>query len=814
MACPNSGRAYHVEAASAGSRRSLALFSPLDVFSLKLLGGASIQAPSGPLTGRATQRRRIALLAMLAVTRGRGMSREKVIAYLWPEQDAEHGRPLLSDSIYRINQAVGGEAILASGEDLRLSPEVLPSDVVAFEEAIEEGEWLRAVELYGGPFLDGFFVSEAEEFERWAETERVRLGRFYARALEALSEDAERRGDSVGAVRWWQALAAHDPYSSRVAVRLMRALDRSGDRAAALQHARVHATLLADEFGTEPDAAVAELATSLRSQPLSVSSEPAAAPVGEPRVAAPSPEVPATTPTPAPSTLSPRRRRWPVATAVAIAVVAIAVAARGRTAQRAEVASASVAVLPFVDLSPSHDHEYFSDGMTEELINMLGRVQGVRVASRTSSFSFKGQTPDVRDVGERLGVATVLDGSVRTADSVLRITARLSSTRDGYQLWSRTYERKLEDVFAVQEEISRSIVETLKGTLVGSADSAATARRGTDLEAYNLYLRGRHALYMKGRYSWYRRTEEGLKSAAAYFTQAIEKDSSYALAHAGLADANAVLGFYDYLPPREAFPAAERAARRAMALDSGLVQPYATLGYVELYHNWNWARAEEWFTRAIERGPRYSTAHQWYANYLTVRAQFDDAEQAMARAQEIDPLSLIASAAEGWVLYYAREFDRAAEQCRLTLELDPDYAVALLWRAWALEEMDRAAEAVTLMERAVTLTNRSAPFVASLARARAVAGDSAGACELLGELGDRARRGYVPRYEVAKVELALGQRDRALDLLERAYAERSHSMVFLGIDPQLAELHGSARFERLIEQVGAARGAAPEAERP
>jgi tetratricopeptide (TPR) repeat protein len=242
-----------------------------------------------------------------------------------------------------------------------------------------------------------------------------------------------------------------------------------------------------------------------------------------------------------------------------------------------------------------------------------------------------------------------------------------------------------------------------------------------------------------------------------------------------------------------------------MALDSGLVQPYATLGYVELYHNWNWSRAEEWFTRAMERGPRYSTAHQWYANYLTVRAQFDDAEQAMARAQEIDPLSLIASAAEGWVLYYAGEFERADEQCRLTLELDPEYAVALLWRAWALEEMDRLPEAAALMERAVTLTNRSAPFVASFARARAVAGDTAGARALLGELEDRAGRSYVPRYEIAKVELALGRRDRALDLLEQAYDERSHSVVFLGIDPQLAELHGNPRFERLIERVGAAR---------
>jgi len=794
VSCPSG-----IGALSSVSRPALAT---RNVFSLKVLGGASIQTPSGPLAGRAAQRRRIALLAMLAVARERGMSRDKLIAYLWPEQDAEHGRPLLSDSIYRVNQALGAEAIVGAGEDLRLSPEALPSDVGAFENAIDAADWQRAVEQYGGPFLDGFFLAEAEEFERWATTERDRLGRAYARAIEALSESAERRGDAVEAVRWWRALAAHDPYSSRVVVRLMRALDRSGDRAAALQHARIHATLLAEEFGTEPDAAVAELAASMRAQLIAPTPPP---PTPLHTAAEADPQRAPTPPPPVAAQPQTRSRRWPVAAAVIAIVIAVAVAARGRASDGGKTDSASVAVLPFIDLSAARDHEYFSDGMTEELINTLGRVQGVRVASRTSSFAFKGKTLDVRDVGTRLGVATVLDGSVRAADGTLRITARLSNARDGYQLWSRTYERKLEDVFVIQEEISRSIVETLKGTLIGSADSAATERRDTDLEAYSLYLRGRHALYMKGRYSWYRRTEEGLRTAAAYFAQAIEKDSTYALAHAGLADANAVLGFYDYLSPREAFPRAERAARRAMALDSTLAQPYATLGYVELYHNWSWSRAEEWFTRAMEVGPRYSTAHQWYANFLTVRARFDEAERAMGRAEEIDPLSLIASAAHGWVLYYAGDFERAAEHCRLTLELDPDYAVALLWRGWALQELGRVPEAVTFLERAVGLTNRSALFVASLARARAVAGDSTGATALLRELETHASRAYVPTYEVAKIHLALGAQDRALTLLERAYDERSHSMVFLGVDPQLRSLHGAPRYEALVRRVGAAR---------
>ncbi|MDQ3698320.1 MAG: protein kinase [Gemmatimonadota bacterium] len=278
------------------------------------------------------------------------------------------------------------------------------------------------------------------------------------------------------------------------------------------------------------------------------------------------------------------RRRpvtWRTRPALAIALVVLAggAGATWLVARGATEVPPAVAVLPFADLSPEGNQEYLGDGITEELINALGQMAGLHVVSRT-------------------------------------------------------YERDVEDIFTIQEEIALSVVETLKGTHLARADSAALSRPQPDVEAYNLYLRGRHALYIKGRYSWYRRTEEALRSAATYFAQAIERDSGYALAHAGLADAYAVLGFYDYLPPLEAFPGAERAAQRALAIDSSLAQSYATLGYVDLYHHWNWTRAESWFQRAIVKDARYATAHQWYANLLTARARFDEAEHSMRRAQE------------------------------------------------------------------------------------------------------------------------------------------------------------------------------------
>ena len=502
------------------------------------------------------------------------------------------------------------------------------------------------------------------------------------------------------------------------------------------------------------------------------------------------------------------RRRVALAAGVAVALLGGAAWLGARRWRASEPPAASVAampstiaVLPFADRSAAAGQAYFSDGMTEELIATLARVEGLRVASRTSSFAFRDRGLDVRAVGARLGVAAVLEGSVRRDGDRLRITAQLVSVADGWQLWSETYDRAADDAFAVQQEIASAIVQTLRGRLVGGvADANAPGR--PDAAAYDLYLKGRHALYLKGRYAWYSRTEEGLRSAASYFAQAVAQAPGYARAHAGLADAYAVLGFYDFLPPGEAFPKADSAARRAAQLDPTLGGPHATLGYVALYHGWDFARAEAEFRRAIALEPNYSTAHQWYANLLVAAGRFDEAERAMRRAEEIDPLSLIAKAALAWVHYHAGDNAAAVAQARETLELDPDYAVAHLWGGWALQAMDSLDAAVAAHRRAVAVTDGAALYVASLARSLALAGERAEAERLLAGLGSRTDGGrYVPSYEVAKVHLALGRADEALAWLERALDERSHSMAFLRVDPQLAPLRADPRFARLVGRV-------------
>lgn len=789
--------------------------------SLKLFGGASIDASGGPLTGRAVQRHRLALLALLASCSTRGMSRDRLIAFLWPETDASKGRHLLSDSVYRINQAVGTDAVSAAGDELRLDPQRLPSDVAEFTDAVALGEWERAVTVYAGPFLDGFFLSDSPGFDNWLDGERARFEREYARALEALAEAAEAAGSRTHAVRWWRMLAGHDVYNSRVALRLMQALDAVGERAAALQHARTFTLLLREEFETDPDPDVVALADRLRTagppedtartDADSTTPNDESAParsilrtVPLPEADEPSASAPAAVSTPGQLTAAastPRKRRallLPGLSAVLIVLLVMGVVWQRRTGPAVPMPStvpSTMAVLPFADLSPEGDHEYFSDGMTEELINRLAQVEGLRVVARTSAFAFKGRQIDVRNVGEQLNVATVLEGSVRRAGNRLRITAQLVNVADGYHIWSQTYERDLEDVFDMQEEIARSIVATLQGTLPGA--SAVHASESPDVEpaAYDLYL--------KGRYAWYQRSEAGLRAALSYFAQAAEMAPDYPRAHAGLADAYAVLGFYDYLPPGEAFPQAKAAAERALQLEPAHAGPHSTLGYVALYYDWDWPRAEQEFQRSIALDSTYSTAHQWYANFLTAQGRFVEAERAMRRAQELDPLSLIANVALGWVLFFAGDYERAIAQCRQTLELDPEYALALLWSGLALEELDRLDEAIAMHQRAVRLGNSSITTVASLARAHALAGEHDRAEEILRDIEARGRAtGYVPFYEVAKVYLALGQRDRAIEALEVAYRQRSHSMVFLKVDPQLRELRTDPRFITLVDRVG------------
>jgi TolB-like protein/Tfp pilus assembly protein PilF len=618
-------------------------------------------------------------------------------------------------------------------------------------------------------------------------------------------------------------LSAHDPLASRIALRLMQAYVASGDRAAALRHARVHAALLEQALGVAPDPAVVEFADELRTAGAAGPGATAAAPprpetaAGEttptstsaapmPAVSDERPAVAAGRSTRPPHHEPPRRRpaaalrRSRRAAAAAVVLVGIAVVATqwtpGPRYGAAATANPTIAVLPFADLSPGRDGEYFSDGITEELINTLARLGDVQVASRTSAYAYKDQRLDVRDIARQLGVATVLEGSVRRHADSLRIAVQLVDAVNGYPLWGKTYDRRLLDVLATQNEIADSIVGSLREHFGVIGEAAPVMALDVEPAAYNEYL--------AGRFFWHRRTEPSLRRAVASFERAVELAPDFAAAYAGLADAYAVLGFYDYLPPSDAFPRARATAERALELDPSLAAAHATLGYVALYYDWDLARSENAFRRSIELDPGYSTAQQWLANLLTAAGRFAEAEAAMRTAQRLDPLSVIANAALGWSFYFAGANERALEQLRNTLAIDPSFELAHLWMSMTFERMGQLDSALHYAERAVQLSGGSAISEAAKAQVLARRGDVEQAQTLLATMRARSFPA-APPYEIARLLLALGDTAAALDALDAAIEGRSHSVVFMRVDPNFSGLNEVPRFREQLRRAGLER---------
>ena len=453
----------------------------------------------------------------------------------------------------------------------------------------------------------------------------------------------------------------------------------------------------------------------------------------------------------------------------------------------------SIAVLPFIDLSPDGENEYFGDGMAEELISTLSRIDGLKVAARTSSFTFKGRSEDIRTIGEELNVETVLAGSVRRSGNRVRISVELNNVSDGFNLWSEQYDRELDDIFAVQEEIAISIADRLKVTLVGLEPPTE------NVEAYDLYL--------KGRFFWARRGE-GLNRARDFLGQALAIDPDFALAHAGLADVYSLLGFYGGLRPEESMPQAKAAAERALELDDTLAEAHTALAWVLMTYEWDWSRAKREFERAIELDPRHAPAHYWLGDYYAYVER--DAEAAVVESElavAVDPLEPHANAGLGQRFFYAGRYEEAEAQFRNAIELAPTSFFAHWHLAQLFAVQSRLDEAITSAETAVTLSARLPHTLATLARIYVAAGERAKAMVILDELESRARREYVQSAVLARVLEALGRTEEAVALYQRAYEERDTSLAFyvsLALpgrlqaldDPRIVELRSRMGLER------------------
>ena len=453
----------------------------------------------------------------------------------------------------------------------------------------------------------------------------------------------------------------------------------------------------------------------------------------------------------------------------------------------------AIAVLPFVNASADPDNEYFSDGITEELLTALTKVEGLHVASRTSVFALKGAREDVRTLGARLNVSAVLEGSVRRAGNRLRITAQLTSVGDGRTLWSERYDRELADVFAIQDEIAGTIVDTLRATLLQDLGDPVPVRYTANLKAYHLYL--------KGRYSWNRRTPSAIVEGIRYFEAAIAEDAGYALAYTGLADSYALQIDYRGSPVKEGLERARAEAQRALALDETLAEAHTSLAWVVFIYDWDWPLADRHFRRALELNPRYSVARQWYAWFQVAMGQTELALAEGRRAIALDPASVSIRRSVGWLHYYARQPDQALEHLRRALAMNPTAEENHRLLGLAYLQARQWDEAAAAFRESLTVSDSPALALAGLAAVAAGRGRTDEASAGLADLEARARASYVSPVAFVMVHAALGQADQAFDWLERTYEERRGWLAYLNVEPMLDPLRGDPRFRRLAERM-------------
>jgi serine/threonine-protein kinase len=458
-------------------------------------------------------------------------------------------------------------------------------------------------------------------------------------------------------------------------------------------------------------------------------------------------------------------------------------------------AEQSIAVLPFVNMSNDPENEFFSDGITEDVINALSKVGDLRVASRTSAFVFKGTGKDIREVGKRLNVATVLEGSVRKHGNRLRVTAQLIDVSTGFHLWSEQYDREMADVFVIQDDISCAIVETLEGTLQLSQQERLVKPHTDNMEAYSLYL--------KGRYFWNRRGE-GLAKAKHYFTEAVDEDPAYAPAHSALADTFSLLGWYRAMAPRKAFPVAKKQAMRAIELDDRLAEAHTSLAFVLMMHDWDWPGAEREFRRAMDLNPGHATTHHWYAEFLMAMGRLDEAIDHSKKALELDPLGLIIHVLLGMAYYLARRHEDSVAECLKTLEMDPEFTPTFIWLGQAYLQLGCYPEAIQVFRREVELSPERSTTLAYLAAAHAMAGERSEARKQLADLHDRSDAAYVSSFDFALVHFALDEHEEGFRWLDCSMEERAPWLVWLRVDPMFDRVRSHPRFRNILHGMGLA----------
>jgi TolB-like protein/tetratricopeptide (TPR) repeat protein len=452
----------------------------------------------------------------------------------------------------------------------------------------------------------------------------------------------------------------------------------------------------------------------------------------------------------------------------------------------------SLAVLPLENLSRDPEQEYFADGLTEALITSLAKVSALRVVSRTTAMRYKGAHRPLPEIARELQVDGIVEGTVLRSGERVRISAQLIEARTDMHLWAESYERDLRDMLTLHSEVARAIAKEIQITLTPREQMQLGASRSVDPEGYEAYLKGRH--------HWNKRTPVEVKKGAEYFQQAVEKDPTYAAAYAGLADIAGIAGFYGFASPTEGCGRAKAAARKSLEIEE-TAEARASLGWAIMHYDWDFLVAEKEFRRAFELNPRYATAHQWYGHCLGYMGRFDESFAELKHAIQLEPLSLIINTSYAGLLWLARRWDQAIEQCQKTLELDANFQPAQWILGQAYDSKGIPEAAIALLQKLVKASGGAVIYLTRLGHAYATAGRSDEARRVVRQLQEFSKQGYVMAYWMAYVFTNLNEKDEAFRWLEKAYEERSAWMAFFKMDPWFDDLRSDPRFQDLLRRM-------------
>jgi TolB-like protein/DNA-binding winged helix-turn-helix (wHTH) protein/Flp pilus assembly protein TadD len=489
----------------------------------------------------------------------------------------------------------------------------------------------------------------------------------------------------------------------------------------------------------------------------------------------------------------PRAITYGVVIAAALALALALLRPRTQTeADSAPSRATMLAVLPFENLSADPDEDYFSDGLTEEMITQLASLNPDRlgVIARTSAMLYKRTNKGAAQIGRELGADYILEGSVRRSGERVRITAQLILARTQAHVWADSYERRVDDILMLQSEVARAIAREISVQLSAHQESRLASSRTVVPRAYEAHL--------KGRYFWNQRTTDGFQKALLHFQEALRLDAEYAGAYAGMADTYTLLGYYSILPPHEAYPKAKAAALKALDIDPTLAEAHSSLAGVYMDYEWTWDAVEQEYIRALQLNPGYAVAHQWFGNYLSAMGRSQEAIRETLRARELDPLSKIVNANVGWVYHLARQDDKAVEEAQKALELDANFYWTHLLLGRARLQQNMREEAIASFEKASTLSGGNPMVLGELGHAYAVTGRRADADKVLAQL---SRREYPPPYEIALIHAGMGDIDQSLAWLDKSYRERARALGFAKVEPRLDPLRADPRFVALLRRL-------------